>query len=232
MVRVVSCCLLSLTLAAPLHAGAWLREDGAVFLSFGANLALSEGAWSPVGRDPRLYLEWGLNARTTLAFAAHAGPQNSARTGEAQIFRSLPLPDGWGVATVSGGLAIREFDSIQYDVDGAETTRVNRLASLGLAWGQGSDTGWVTIEGRVMADMADGDIEAKLDLTGGYHISPVWSAMLQLQSGRGHTGDSYAKILPSVIYRISDSLRLNAGVSHALTGDRGTGLFVESWIEF
>jgi len=83
-----------------------------------------------------------------------------------------------------------------------------------------------------MTDLADGRIEAKLDLTGGYDIAPDWAAMLQVQSGTGYADDPYAKLLPSVIYRVSDRLRLNAGVTQALTGDQGTGLFLAGWVEF
>jgi hypothetical protein len=232
MQRLTALGLLGLTLATPAGSGAWLRDEGAVFLSFGANVLLSEGTHVPVGRDPSLYLEWGYGPRTTLAFGIHTGGRGDSRTAEFRVIRPLPLPERLGVATVSGGLALREFDSVQYDADGAETSRQDHLASLGLAWGQGSDAGWITAEGRVMADPADGEIEAKLDLTGGYHITPAWSAMVQLQSGRGRSGDDYAKLLPSVIYRINDRLRINAGASHALTGDRGSGLFLAGWLEF
>jgi len=221
-----------LTFATPAEAGAWLRDEGAVFLSFGANVLLSEDTHVPVGRDPSLYLEWGYGPQTTLAFGINTGGRGDSRIAEFHVLRPLSLPERLGVATVSGGLALREFDSVQYDADGAETDQQDHLASLGLAWGQGSDAGWITAEGRVMADLADGDIEAKLDLTGGYHITPAWSAMVQLQSGLGQSGDDYGKLLPSVIYRVNDRLRINAGASHALTGDRGTGLFLAGWLDF
>jgi hypothetical protein len=56
--------------------------------------------------------------------------------------------------------------------------------------------------------------------------------MLQVQSGTGYADDPYAKLLPSVIYRANDILRINAGVTQALTGDQGTGLFLAGWVEF
>lgn len=232
MTRVLALGLLGLTLAAPVHAGAWLREDGAVFLSFGANLALSEGARSPVNHDPSLYVEWGATPDTTLAFNGFAGLADGSQTIEAQAIRALPLPEGWGVASVSGHLALRRFDSVQYDSDGAETDRLDRLAGIGLAWGHGYDRGWLSAETRVMTVISDDRIEGKLDLTGGYDFTPDWAAMLQVQSGTGYADDPYAKLLPSVIYRVHDGLRINAGLTHALTGDRGTGLFLAGWVEF
>jgi hypothetical protein len=232
MIHIIALSLLGLSLALPARAGAWLRDDGAVFLSFGSDVRMSDDTRVPLGRDPRLYMEWGVGPRTTLALAVNAGPETAGRIFEARVIRPLPLPEGWGVAAASGGLARRTFDSIQYDAAGAETDQVDRLASVGLAWGQGSDAGWITAEGRLLSDLAEDDIEVKLDLTGGYHMTPAWSAMLQFHSGLGHAGDPYARVRPSVIHRVSDRLRLNAGASHTLTGDRGTGLFFETWLEF
>ncbi len=232
MTRIPVLGLFGLLLAAPAHAGAWLREDGSVFLSFGANIALGDGTQSPVNHDPSLYVEWGVSRDTTLAFNSFAGMADDSYTVEAQVIRALPLPESWGVASVSGHIALRQFETVQYDATGAETDQLDRLAGVGLAWGRGFDRGWLSAETRIMTNLADGRIEGKLDLTGGYDIAPDWAAMLQVQSGTGYADDPYAKLLPSVIYRVSDRLRLNAGVTQALTGDQGTGLFLAGWVEF
>ena len=56
--------------------------------------------------------------------------------------------------------------------------------------------------------------------------------ILQLQAGQGFSGDTYAKFVPSVGYKLRENIVLNLGVVQALTGDKGTGLKFETWLTF
>lgn len=203
-------------------AGPWLRDNGAVFLSFGENLLLSEGAELPVHQDPFLYAEWGASARMTLRFSLYSGNAGREWTAEAFAIREIPLPEGWGVASYALGLAHREH----------ETEPGTSFAGAGLAWGMDIDKSWLATELQVLTDLDTQRSEAKLDLTYGYHLNDRWAAMVQLQTGQGQTGDSYTKLAPSAIYRVNDRLRLNIGLTQGLTGDRGTGLFFGSWLDY
>ena len=53
-----------------------------------------------------------------------------------------------------------------------------------------------------------------------------------MQVGTGLEGDFYAKLSPSIGYSLSETIDLRMGLTHALTGDRGSGLLVETWIRF
>jgi hypothetical protein len=50
--------------------------------------------------------------------------------------------------------------------------------------------------------------------------------------GTGLTGDTYAKVAPSVVWEARENLQVRVGVVQALTGDLGTGLSLQSWVTF
>ena len=205
-------------------AGPWLREDGAVFLSFGQNLALSEGARLPVHLDPNAYAEWGATERLTLALSLYSGDAGRETTAELRALTDLPLPEGWaGVATAYGGLGARRIDGL------AET---DPLVLAGLSWGEGLPSGWLAIDAQVAFAPRRGTAERKIDLTFGHDWSGRWSGYLLLTAGTGHAGDLYAKLSPTAVLRLTDSTRITFGLTQALTGDRGTGLSLGTWLEF
>lgn len=214
--------LLLAVLAAPAPAGPWLREEGTVFLSFGQNLALSDGARLPVHYDPFLYAEWGVTERLTVTVNLFSGDAGHENTAELYVVTPLSLPEGWGVASLSLGGAVREIDGIGRQ----------ELVGGGVAWGLGLDRGWIAVETRVMTRLDEARQEGKLDLTAGRHFNEDWSAMIQLQAGTGHAGDAYAKIAPTAIWHATDRFDMTLGVVQGLTGDKGTGLTLGGWLRF
>ncbi len=204
-------------------AGPWLREEGALFLSFGQNMALSDGARLPVNVDPNAYAEWGATERLTLAFSLYSGDAGRETTLETRALSALALPEGWGVASVYSGLGARR-------IEGEGGTEPLLLG--GIAWGLGLETGWIAAEVQLTVEPRTGDAEGKVDLTWGHSWTDRWAGYVTLTAGEGHTGDFYAKVAPTAILRLSDRTRLTFGVTQALTGDKGTGLTIGSWLEF
>lgn len=209
-------------MALPATASPWLRDRGAVFLSFGTNVLLSEGAELPVHHDPSAFVSWGATERMTLSFNIASGDAGREYTAEVFALRALPIPEGMGVGSYGLGLAHRHI----------EASGNASLVGVSLSWGKDFDGGWLAVDSRLLMDIETTRTEGKLDLTLGRHFSDTWSAMLQLQTGQGHSGDIYAKIAPSAIYRVNDRLRLTGGLTQGLTGDKGTGLYLGSWFEF
>jgi len=212
---------LSLCLASPAQAGPWLRDADDVFLSFGGNIALRDGTERPVHHDPALFLEWGLTERLTVAAALHSSDAGLQDGAELHALTALPLPEGWGTASLSFGVVWRNDPEAE-----------SLMLATGLAYGHGWPEGWASVELRVLNDPKTGAVEGKLDLTYGVHLSPDWSAMVQVQTGHGADITSYARLHPAAIYRLTDNLRVTGGVMQALTGDRGTGLQLGLWLEF
>lgn len=206
------------------QAGPWLREKGDVFLSFGQNLALTDGAHLPVHVDPNLYAEWGMSERMTLAFSAFSGDAGREKTVEIWGIRALPLPkDSPHRMTVSFGMAARQ-------IDGQPGTEPLMMA--GVSWGRGIQDGWLTTEAQVAFRPESDRMEGKVDFTWGRRLGDRWTGYFMVTAGEGHTGDFYAKVSPNAILEVSDKVRLSMGLTQALTGDLGTGLTLSAWLDF
>ena len=217
--------LLSLCLslwAASALGGAWPREKGTTFLSFGGNVALFDGATRPVHYDPTIYVEHGATARLTFGIDGYAADAGTAGS----LFAWIRLPwrperagDLWAVST---GLGM----TLLPDGDREATTR------LGLHWGRGLGNGWLALDAQGQLGVTRLSHQAKAEVTWGREIAPRWTALAQGQAGYGLTGDIYAKIGGSLVWQAHDTLDLRLGLTHALTGDRGGALTVESWWRF
>ena len=208
----------------PANAGPWLREEGSVFLSFGQNLALSDGAQLPVNVDPHLYAEWGMSERVTLVFAAFSGDAGRETTIEMRGVMALPLPDGSRdalSATLGAGARV---------IDGTEG--VEPLLQGGISWGRGLSSGWIMAEALLTYRPRSGRHEGKVDLTWGHTFTNRWTGYVLATAGEGHTGEFYAKVSPNAVFTLNDHMKLSLGLTQAVTGDRGTGLAFSSWLEF
>ena len=204
------------------QAGAWPREKGELFIAVGGNMWLSDGAQLPVHTDPTLYAEFGLTERLTLGLDLHTADKGQILSGF--VFALVPI----------GDLEARN----RYAVSFAYGTRIDARAPTdqllrgGLHWGRGYDGGWFAIDATATYGINDPTWRPKADLTWGRHWSDSWTTTLQLQTGQGFTGDLYAKISPTVIYNYSDDVKFAVGAVQGLTGDRGSGLKIETWISF
>jgi hypothetical protein len=203
-------------------AGAWAQEKGAVFLSFGGNVALFEGATRPVHYDPTLYIEYGLTDRITVGFDGYTSDATEVVNGF--VFLRFPLgptdgPSRFAVSVAGGASEIPGLD--------LETT-----GRIGLHWGYGLDRGWLAVDATTVLGLTVGEQEGKVEATWGRIVTDRWAGLLQVQAGIGFSGDTYAKVTPSVMYDLTESTRLRAGFVQALTGDQGSGLMMEIWMQF
>ena len=226
---------LALALLIPTQAlaGPWQRDEGAVFLSFGGNIAITEGAADPVSRDPALYLEWGATDRVTLTFSGHTTDQgrDMAATLAAQI--ALPIPERFGVASAALGFGVlRDGEEQIVGAPPVGPAYETALITGALAWGYDRPRGWHAVEMHYLHQTASGNAAAKVELTWGWHLSDRISAMVQLEAGQQPEDDPYAKLSSGLIYGITEGVRVNAGVQQGLTGDGGTGLNLGLWLEF
>lgn len=107
-----------------------------------------------------------------------------------------------------------------------------QLIRGGVSWGRGLENGWLAIDATATYGTLDGAFRPKVDATWGHRWSDNWTTTLQLQTGQGFTNDYYAKIAPSLIYNFRDDIKVHLGAVHALTGDRGSGLKLETWLTY
>ena len=204
------------------EAGAWPRDKGDLFLSIGGNVALFDGATRPVHYDPTLYVEYGLTDRLTVGFDGYTSDATEIVNGF--VFLRYPLGPAEGAQRLAFSVAAGASE-----IPGLALEPTGRV---GLHWGYGLARGWLAADATSVLGLEGGEREGKLEVTWGQRVSGRWTGLLQLQGGIGYTGDHYAKVTPSVMYRLSDTTQLRAGLVQALTGDMGSALTVEVWLSF
>ena len=214
--------LLALLCATQTQAGPWPLGKGDVFLSFGANVAVTQDAEAPVHTDPSLYLEYGLTEKLTVGFTSFSSEAGEAISGYAFArYPVLPRLNDPLTVTIGAGLKYRFGDL-------APDPRIQ----LGFSWCHGWDNAWATIVTNSTYSTTDQTTFHTLDATYGWRPTDNIATIFQLQTVTGETVDFYAKIAPSVAYTFGDHLTVELGLIQALTGDRGTGLRLGTWIEF
>lgn len=214
--------LLLLLFATQSHAGAWPREKGIVFLSFGGNMVLFGEAVRPVYYDPTVYLEYGLTDRLTIGADGFTADKGTA--GSLFVFARYPVlssdsDDKLAVSLGLGGTLLP---------DGT----LEPAPRLGLHWGRGLSGGWLAADTELIFGLVEGTAQTKIDVTIGHNLTPDWTAILVATAGIGLTGDVYVKASPSILYHVNDTISIRTGLVQALSGDYGGGLSLEAWVRF
>lgn len=170
--------------------GPWLHEKGSSFT------AVSLAATYTLETTTQTYIEYGFGNQMTLI-------------GDINLARRQYLP-GTGAATFSFRRALSAADAPAkwaYEIgigaswDGAQTQPHIRTA---LSWGRGTTwgerSGWVTVEGAMIWDLAQAAHVAKLDTTIGVSLGDKSKGMLQLYTA--HMGGKItATLAPSFIFK-------------------------------
>lgn len=217
------CLMILLTCAGAAGAGPWMRGEGDVFLSFGANVALSDTATRPVHWDPTLYLEYGVGPRLTLGADLYIANGDEEETGS--VFLRYPLR----AADTGLPMAVSLAYGLRHD---RPANALEQIARAGLHVGRPLPRGWLSADAAAIFVLGEDRTEGKLDLTWGRSLSDRWTGIVQMQTGIGTAGDFYAKAAPSALYRLNTRTQIEFGVVQALTGDHGTGLRIATWWEF
>ena len=220
--RPVLCSVLLSVAASAAHGGPWPREDGTLFIAVGGNFWLSDGSQLPVHYDPTLYAEYGLTDRITLGIDLHTADKGQIISGF--VFAQYPIGPMEGPSRYTVSLAYG------YRTDAVRPDEV--LMRGGIHYGRGLETGWLAVDATATYGTADHTWRPKVDATWGYNWDERWTTTLQLQTGQGFTNDIYAKISPTVIWSLNEDVRLSLGAVKGLTGDKGAGLKLETWLTF
>jgi hypothetical protein len=206
----------------PAQAGAWAREKGDLFLSFGGNIALFDGATRPVHYDPTLYVEYGLTDRLTVGFDGYTSDATAVVNGFVFLRYPIGSTDGPQRLAFSVAAGASEIPGLALETTGR----------IGLHWGYSLTRGWLAADATSVLGLAVGEREGKVEFTWGRQLTDRWTGTLQLQGGVGFSGDTYAKVTPAIMYDLGDTTSLRAGFVQALTGDMGSALTLEVWLSF
>lgn len=178
-----------LLLASQAHAGAWMREQGTGFLSFGP-------VYEETGRlDGSLYAEYGVRPNLTLGVKIDADMmQQQIRGATGFVFARKPIDMGE-----------RQFN-LAYEVGIGSTYghSSDLLLLTGLSYGRGvnvgSLNGWLALDGAVEWSLGDSGNLGKLDTTFGLTLSDKFKVMMQVFHSQ--TDEANATTLaPSLVWQ-------------------------------
>lgn len=224
MIRIMLAVALALGTAQPAVAGAWMREEGEGFLSFGLN-AFEERESARQRLEQSIYIEYGLRPRLTLGASAS---YVTGKKGEGLMFLRLPILDSDRASKIAAEIGL-----------GAESTdgiTVDPYLKTGLSWGLGIQlagrSGWANVDGAVQWSDGDAPTLYKLDATFGLSLSDRFRVMGQAFLEADENGDSLT-ILPSVIYSPRRwPVEIVVGIEHKTGRDERSGIRFGLWREF
>jgi hypothetical protein len=184
------CLILSQGVAPIAHAGAWLREKGAGFIS------LSFGATQFSETTNALYVEYGLSDKTTIGLDVSAFTNAlNVRNGIGNLFIRRRLgpsnrPDKWAYEIGVGGIWGNE--------------RQLPTFKTGISWGRGYDldgrAGWINLDGAFIYEPLQGQHITKLDATLGMELGDVLSGILEVNMSY-QNNDTFGAVEPSLLIR-------------------------------
>lgn len=209
--------LACLALATPAQAGAWPRGKGNVFLTF-SHHATAGRLSGPVYNYTAFYMEYGLNETLTLGLDLGHGVSGEDK---AIVFLRGPLWEpgrfgrlGWemGLGRIAGANALRPGLSYGMDLPGG--------------------AGWLALDILIEIPLDAPRLDRKADLTLGLNHSDRLRSIWQLQTGKSQGDPGFARIAPSLVWKLRDNTHVELGASAEMRSARAFGLKLGIWQEF
>lgn len=232
MIRVLALLVL-LVFPVSVQAGAWLREKGAIFLSW--SNSISTEASSFYETEMSLFAEYGLTPRLTVGFDGYIG--RAGTESEAYLFMRFPIAQKERPAkmALSLGAGYKVFPNPWGTV-----TKQTR-AKLGFSWGRGLKKGWlafdtsasILVQSSLVVPGQDGT-NFSADFTWGQKPWERWMFIWQMQTGKTTNGPFFAKFSPSVIWSFGAKRHnsIEIGLIKGITGDESQSLKMGFWKSF
>lgn len=210
------------------QAGPWPRGEGNTFISLSYTVdtdpnSLGTTSFATQGFGSIL-AERGFNERLTFGLDAGIG-ETGDFSAHAYVSRAMGPLDGTNrFALHAGGGYVKD--------NGVEQPQ----AFFGASWGRGLDTrwggGWTAVDFGTFYWTDTSDVAAKVDVTAGVNFSDTLTFFVQGQAGQYPDADAYVRVVPSVVYGLSEGPRLELGLPVGLTGDTDVGIKLGTWLSF
>jgi hypothetical protein len=202
--------LLHLCWALPAGAGAWMREEGEGFLSFGLEA-------KDAGLGQSLFLEYGVRPKLTLGLDGW-----SSLTGDWALLAVMQVP-----LTPANAAPLRAAASLGAGLGRSNGVMSERLR-LALHLGRGLEAGWLSGDLSLTYRGDSGAIDSKLSATWGREITSRCSAVLEGWA----EGSGAATLSPSLVCRLTPRLRVRGGGTWPVRGNGAPALTLQGWTEF
>lgn len=190
MGRFVLTFLITLWMAQPALAGAWLRQKGQAFAAFSVTAhKTDEGA---PGYESSLYAEWGLLDWMTVGLDAN---ENQAFHGHALLFARVPLAEFDRAGRVSAELGLGAHHR-QTDWRAMYKTTLSYGNSFPTHWGHA----WLSVD-AALEFRTGAERVRKLDLTAGMSSDRRFDPLLQIETYRLSGQPTHWTVTPSLMIR-------------------------------
>lgn len=212
--------LFGLAVSGDAIAGAWLREPGTVFLSFGGSLGRSDTGTTS---ETRAYSEFGWKPNITAGLDINETPSTA---GHAIGFLRFPLTP----SDADHKLAF------EIGIGGSHVQQSwSAMSKLTLSWGRGFNSaagdGWIALDSSVELRQPLSRPIYKLDATVGLSTGPKLRPLLKVETGDVE-GAFLWKITPSVMIDSGDRSTWVLGLERKFDGTDSIGLAVDFWKRF
>jgi hypothetical protein len=213
--------VLSLVLAQPVGAGAWLRDKGTGFLSLSTTFRQLNGTWQA---ENRFYGEYGVAQRLTLGADIN---EITGLAGHALVFLRLPvgLNEGRTRMAVELGLGAHHRQ-------GRWGGMMKSTFSVGRGFSSRWGNGWFNVDAGVEWRLPNASPAFKLDATIGLSSGPRIRPMLQIESTYIAGDPLIWSVIPGVMIDGRSNNTWLIGVDRKTAGQTSLGLKFGLWRRF
>lgn len=205
--------------------GAWPREVGGVFLSFGTSFDVNyDVPGNESAQMHTLFAEYGLRPKLTLGLDAQLTDQGDY---SAILFLRRPIIEKSQSHRFAfqGGVGIVE-----------KAKKSDYLIQGGFAWGKGIETkfgsGWMSLDSSLEYHLDSADVVTKADFTFGVKPSTRTKLMVQVQTGAYPGSDPYVRFAPSIAREFGKGRHLVLEGNFGVLGESKAGMKLGTWLEF
>jgi hypothetical protein len=237
MLRALALLILCLTAPSAL-AGPWPRGEGESFLSFALEYSDSRdyaGLYAEYGLTEKLTLGLDIGGTSSAAKKAIAFARWPVGNPQGRLRMAAQLGLGYGerwrtppfTLVITGGGPLPPLPGPR--------PKMRPVLQTGFSLGRGlklmGHDGWITLDTRAEMDDAFTSHYAA-DATIGLTVPKGHKLIVQVQTGATDTGNSWAKLAPAYVLKLSDRRHLEMGLVAGMAGDSDIAARLGLWQNF
>ena len=211
--------------ATPAFAGAWLRDTGTKFFSYGTTVRKSGGFLRP---EYSFYGEFGISPFLTLGldFSESQGPTRG-QSGHALVFARFPIARSWQKTTAAIELGLGGNHYL-----GKWDGMVKSTLSIGRGFSSRWGNGWFNVDAGLELRRPANRPAFKLDATIGLSEGMRFRPMLQIESTYITGKPLIWSVVPSLLIDGQKNQTWTIGIERKTSGQSTLGIRFGLWRQF